>query len=114
MKKMFFVGVFLVLLLVLTMAHGQVFGDVGIHRVVFPQFAYGGGWTTTIIVTNVSDNPMQFTIGFTRSDDNFALESLNQGFFQIFQNSAASSSGDVILSGMDLACTRLKSLFLTI
>ena len=72
MKKMFFVIVLLVFLLVPTLAHGQVFGDVGIHRVVFPQFAYGGGWTTTIIVTNTSNNPMQFTIGFTRSDDNFA------------------------------------------
>ena len=62
MKKMgFFVIVFLALLISI-LAPGQVFGNI--HRVVFPQFAFGGGWTTTILVTNVSDKPAQVTVGF--------------------------------------------------
>jgi len=73
MKKMFFVIVLLVFLLVPTLAHGQVFGDVGIHRVVFPQFAYGGGWTTTILVTNTSNSTAQVTVGFTVAGGSNAL-----------------------------------------
>jgi len=72
MKKMFFVIVLLVLLLVPTMAHGQVFGDINIHRVFFPQVAFGsdsgGEWFTTILAINTSNQPAQLTIGFTAQD----------------------------------------------
>ena len=72
MKKMFFVIVLLVLLLVPTMAHGQVFGDINIHRVFFPQVAFGsdsgGEWFTTILAINISDQPTQLTVGFGSQD----------------------------------------------
>lgn len=67
MKKGLVLVVFLILL-VPTLAHGQVFGNI--HRFFFPQIAYGGGWITTIIATNVSDRPAQFTIGFTAPGGN--------------------------------------------
>ena len=54
-----------------SLAHGQIFklsdGRI-IHRVAFPQIAYGGGWVTTIAATNVSDVPSQVTIGFGAPD----------------------------------------------
>ncbi|MBI1974432.1 MAG: hypothetical protein HYS51_01080 [Candidatus Zambryskibacteria bacterium] len=53
------------LLVPTTLAHGQIPGQ---HVLIFPQIVYGGGWFTSVLVTNVTDTPQEFTHGFTAPD----------------------------------------------
>jgi len=49
------------------LAHGQIPGQ---HILIFPQIAFGGEWFTSVLVTNVTDVPQEFTHGFKAPDGN--------------------------------------------